>query len=329
MTMQLANQVNPNGYHYTNSAGDEAIITFNAVSGNIFGTLKTADGRSFSLEKCLNTHAWMEFDMKYFKPDKAIELDKPGEDIIKHVDPTDSPTNSSLVSYSVMFYYTAEFAGVTQDISGYIDQLLAETNQGYANSEVALEVTKHCSEAADIPEVEDSVEMLTAFRYMRNTVTRLRHSADAAVLLVKDLKNSCGIAFLNQISTGYTLSVVQKSCALGYYSFGHELGHNMGLNHNPEVVTNHYHPLGHGHLIQQGAGHTGYRTILAYSAPGHEHRVNYYSNPGVRHSVTGTLTGRDGVSNNAGVLIKNRIGMAAVGDEARACTLPSKSLVIG
>ena len=153
----------------------------------------------------------MEFDTAVFKPDVAIELEKPNEDLIETVDTQDTSDNTSVVTYSAMFYYTTEFAEITPDIPGYIDQLLAETNQGYANSEVPLEVTKHCIEAADIDEMEDSIEMLTAFRYMKNTVTRLRHSADAAILLVKDLKNSCGNAYLNQMSTGYTLSVVQKS----------------------------------------------------------------------------------------------------------------------
>ena len=29
-------------------------------------------------------------------------------------------------------------------------------------------------------------------------------------------------------------AVVDRTCATGYYSFGHEMGHNMGLNHARE-----------------------------------------------------------------------------------------------
>ena len=29
-----------------------------------------------------------------------------------------------------MFYYTPEFAAITEDIPGFIDQVIAETNQG-------------------------------------------------------------------------------------------------------------------------------------------------------------------------------------------------------
>ena len=325
-SLQLANLVNPNGFHYTNNAGDHAIITYNVITDISFGTLKTGDGRSFCLEKCNDMYAWMEFDTTVFKPDKAVELDKQDEDLegVRRKNRNYLVT-TNFAQYSVMFYYTKQFAETTQDIPGFIDQILAETNQGYVNSGVPLEVTKHCIEAADIDEVEDSLKMLEAFRYMKKTIKRLRHSADAAILLTEHMRNSCGIAFLNQVTTGYTLSVVHKSCALGYFSIGHELGHNMGLHHNPEVTTNSYYPHGHGHLIDQGVGNTGYRTILAYSTPGHQTRVNYYSNPDVSYTITGTRTGVEGVSNNAQLLRQNMKMMAGIGDESLACRIPSKN----
>ncbi len=37
----------------------------------------------------------------------------------------------------------------------------------------------------------------------------------------------------------------------GYYSFGHEIGHNIGADHNPEVARNKVYPYGYGHLIQK------------------------------------------------------------------------------
>ena len=44
-----------------------------------------------------------------------------------------------------MFYYTPTFASITTDIDGFIDQVLAETNQGYLNSGVALEAVRLCA----------------------------------------------------------------------------------------------------------------------------------------------------------------------------------------
>ena len=37
---------------------------------------------------------------------------------------------------------------------------------------------------------------------------------------------------------GRTVTITRKDCALGYYTFGHELGHNFGCTHNPENDTN-------------------------------------------------------------------------------------------
>ena len=110
-----------------------------------------------------------------------------------------------------------------------------------------------------------------------------------------------GNFFLDQsnpaTSNAWTVSVTKKSCATGYYSFGHEIGHNFGAHHNPEIVNNNYYYDGHAHLIDKGiaSNSTGYRTILAYNAAGHEKRVNYYSNPSVIFPPTNTPTGVVGI----------------------------------
>ena len=55
----------------------------------------------------------------------------------------------------------------------------------------------------------------------------------------------------------------------------------------------------------------GYRTIMAYASDGHATRVNYYSNPGVLFSVTGTATGVTGTTDNARVMVGNRCNYIA------------------
>ena len=108
--------------------------------------------------------------------------------------------------------------------------------------------------------------MIAKFAVMKGTSDALRGSADTAVLLVNYF-SYCGIAYFNTLGSGNTVSVTRKSCALGYYSFGHEIGHNIGLHHNREApATNTAYSYGHGHLIDAGSSSTGLRTILAYSA---------------------------------------------------------------
>ena len=54
----------------------------------------------------------------------------------------------------------------------------------------------------------------------------------------------------------------QKGCALGYYSFGHEIGHNFGAGHNKEEGFNKNWLDAHGHLIE-GTGE-GEGTLISY-----------------------------------------------------------------
>merc|ERR1711874_118351 len=44
--------IEPNGFVYKNSAGDEAVITYNQETGNMFGSFKTQQDRSYAIEKC-------------------------------------------------------------------------------------------------------------------------------------------------------------------------------------------------------------------------------------------------------------------------------------
>ena len=163
---------------------------------------------------------------------------------------------------------------------------------------------------------------------MKGSVSELRNTADAATLLAVDIAH-CGMAYMAASSSGNTLSVVKKSCALGYFSFGHEVAHNFGASHNSEAASNKHYRDGHAHLIQPGAASTGYRTILSYEAEGYKLRVNYYSNPAVIFPITGTPTGVEGVSNNAAVLMRNIDTFSALGDESGTCDTGGRGAVSG
>ena len=88
----------------------------------------------------------------------------------------------------------------------------------------------------------------------------------------------CGVAWLwrnrNPGFAPYAFSVVELACMTGYYSFGHEIGHNMGLNHARSDQT------GTGaYSYSYGYKWTGYRTVMAYA-------------PGTRGSTSRTRTSR-------------------------------------
>ena len=66
--------IQPNGFVYKNSAGDEAVITYREASGNMFGSVKTREGRSFAIEKCKGGHVVKEYDIASFPGDTGQKV---------------------------------------------------------------------------------------------------------------------------------------------------------------------------------------------------------------------------------------------------------------
>jgi hypothetical protein len=163
----------------------------------------------------------------------------------------------------------------------------------------------------------------------------VRDTADAAVLLVADFSDgTCGIGFVGGLRGGKTLSAVKKSCAMSYYSVGHEICHNVGCDHDPDHANARPYIYGTGHFIESNDAEeqeeeegedvddeqVGYRTIMSYKKKGYRTRINFYSNPDVVLD-SGAPTGTD-LSNNARVLIRNRFRLAAQGDESSPTCQP-------
>jgi Metallo-peptidase family M12 len=211
---------------------------------------------------------------------------------------------------------------------------VADINLGYINSDVPLAAYLLCTEeASTLSEEPDARIQLLHFARMkgrgRQGMAAVRDTADTAVLLVAEFSNgTCGIGFVGGLRGGKTLSAVKKSCAMSYYSVGHEICHNVGCDHDPEHANVRPYPYGTGHFIESNDAEEdegddndddedeeGYRTIMSYKKKGHRTRINFYSNPNVILSDIGAPTGTE-LSNNALVLIKNRFRLAAVGDES-------------
>jgi len=308
-----------NSYHYENDLVDLVLSVHN---GDIYGHMAMDNGDSYIVEYCGNgVHVIKQLDVDNLGEDNSDDSVSDGGEFLREFNraltPEERQDTTTIVTYSVKIYYTPTFARATADMDGYFEQVIQETNQGYINSKVPLRAKLCCSEQATFDDRSDknALQTLYDFKAMKGSPKALRGSADTAALIVIDF-DSCGYGYTNSIGSGTTVSVAMKRCALGYYSFGHEIGHNIGLTHNKEAATNRNYPYGHGHLIAKGSHYTGARTVLAYNANGHRSRVNWYSNPNVNFPTTGTPTGVAGVSNNAKLLTENRFALAAVGDES-------------
>jgi len=308
------------GYHYVSDSAD-VVLTYNAQTNGLHGHIATFDGKSYVIENCgQHGHVVKEIDIPGLGEDVAVLEDVSNMEIYTGMVIPRSVESRTGNTYSVKFYLTTQFKANTPDVDGFIDQVLAETNQGYLNSGVDLTIVKHCVEETSLNDGSDFYDTFDAFKVLKGDVATLRGTADTAALLAGATVNSiCGLGSFNVISSGHTTTLTAKTCAVGYYSFGHEIGHNIGLQHDPGTSTNTAYSYGHGHLIAAGNGNTGLRTILAYNAAGHSQRVNYYSNPSVNHPSTLTPTGVAGTSDNARLLMEKAASLAAVGDESQTC----------
>ena len=70
--LTFSNNIEPNGFGFQNDQGDEAVLSYNKDTGNMFGSLKTHDGRSFAIEKCHQGQVWKEYDVTKFKDDSGF-----------------------------------------------------------------------------------------------------------------------------------------------------------------------------------------------------------------------------------------------------------------
>ena len=96
--------IQPNGFVYKNSAGDEAVITFNQNTTTMFGSFKTHQDKSYAIEKCHHGYVWKEFNVTSFGEDVVQNIslpELPGVDKLAEDGATDTTTE---YTYSVMFY---------------------------------------------------------------------------------------------------------------------------------------------------------------------------------------------------------------------------------
>merc|ERR1712156_75189 len=189
---------------------------------------------------------------------------------------------------------------------------------GYINSKIPLRAVLHCIEETNEPESAfTGSPRLSYFREYKDGGNNLRGSADAAVLIVKDAQGVCGVGYKLRDASNYEdymVSLTQLSCALGGYPFGHELGHNMGLDHDKYADVTRNTPYSQGYHLPG----TRYRTILAYSHGDHRLRANHYSNP--RVNFKDVPTGDVETADAARRMTEIRFVIGAIGDESETCT---------
>jgi peptidyl-Asp metalloendopeptidase len=199
-------------------------------------------------------------------------------------------------------------AGYAGDMQALMELAVAETNTGYTNSNIGINMELAGYYADSYSEVGDFNTDLSRFSgtsdgYLDGYhATRDAIAADVNVLIINS-GSYCGLGYLNS-SASSAFVVVSRGCATGYYSFAHELGHNMGAHHDPANGSNSIYTYGHGY--QYG---NSWRTIMAYNCPSNCPRLNYWSSPQITYG--GVAMGNANQSDNRRVLIERKATVAA------------------
>ncbi|MFA7281196.1 MAG: M12 family metallo-peptidase [Sterolibacterium sp.] len=211
-----------------------------------------------------------------------------------------TPDDGTLIDVMVLYTATArEGVGGTAALQSLIDLAIAETNQSYQNSGILPRLRLVHAEEVAYNDASGSMDAAlacvtgTADGCLDNIhALRDAYGADLVNLWIEGDGSTCGLAWqMADVSTSFAehgFSVVDRSCATGSYSFGHELGHNMGARHDvyaDNSVTPY--PYAHGYVNFNAV--QPWRTIMAlnaacYAAGRRCTRIQYWANPALNYS---------------------------------------------
>lgn len=229
------------------------------------------------------------------------------------VDGSDSiKLKSAHSTIRVMVVTTNQSRAKAKDLQAVIKLAFAEANQGAKNSGVAITFEYAGTFDASYDEKGKYTNMLSQLKNTNDPVLgapvhgfRESHRADVVVMLATS-NTSAGTGYVNA-SKATAFSVVDYSYATGYYSFAHEIGHNLGLSHDLDQfggVPTRTPEYQHGYKHTAGTGGGRWRTIMAYNCSPSCARLNYFSNPDILYK--GAEMGTQRYENNARRLDERR-----------------------
>jgi len=186
-------------------------------------------------------------------------------------------------------------ASTKSGMRGLIDLAIEETNVAYANSGISLRIRLvHAAILPDYvePGFGDSLSQLRSqndgqLDYVHTW--REQYGADVVAMLIDD-PQYCGLGYLGP-RKDLMFSVTAWNCATGLYTFGHEIGHNFGCNHDKGTTDtcSNQSVYNYGYRDPQAR----FRSIMAYgcttgqcdnNAGGYCTRVQIFSTPDIQYN---------------------------------------------
>lgn len=298
---RLANRI---GGEIENDPNNSVIIVRNG--DKLTGTLRV-DGDLYALRPLRSGgHAIARID------ESRMPADHPAEyALLPKIQMPQSISTKAISTIRVMVVSTQSAAAASGDIVGLVNLAVAESNTGYANSGVEINLQLAGSYTTTYVESGSFSTDLTRFRgttdgYMDSYhATRNTVAADVMMLLINNA-SSCGLASGIGSTAATAFAVAHYGCATGYYSFAHEIGHLQSARHDiatDPTLT----PYAYGHGFRSPTN--AWRTIMAYNCTTGCPRINYWSNPAKTYG--GQAMGNTTRAHNQRVLNNTKATIAA------------------
>ena len=275
------------------------------------------DGKLYRLRPLGNRHVLVEVDESRMPADHPADYNQlptiamPANDRIGIAQASSGTPATIRVLAVATNGAVSAYGGNMQSL---VQLAVAESNQGYTNSNVGITLQLAGYETTTYAESSSFSTDLSRFRntsdgYMDSIhTTRNSTAADVAVLIINNA-SSCGLASGIGSTAATAFAAVHWDCATGYYSFAHEIGHLQSARHDiaTDSSTSPY-AFGHGYRYEPATG-TGWRTIMAYNCTRSCPRLNYWSNPNI--SYNGIPMGNASTADNQRVLVTTKHTVAA------------------
>lgn len=231
-------------------------------------------------------HALVKEDPSGLPPEHPPEQQNfnPGDQPdLPPVDPRDlrDAADTTIETIDVFVAFTPAARDAVSNIASFAGLAVAESNQSYVNSGIAVRQRLVGTAVLDYQESGNFQTDLNRLRSksdgFMDDIHALRDQAKAdVVVLINDNDQFCGLASV-YAAQDRAFAVVWQNCATGYYSFAHEIGHLFGAVHNPEAGGGGG-PFAYGHGWINPAKQV--RTIMAYQCPATScRRVPQWSRP--------------------------------------------------
>ncbi len=230
------------------------------IDGKVNGSIDVDAGR-FRIMPVGNggTHAVVEVKTEAFPKEEERKLQVPytpkpkdkrsmRDEAPCDVAPAAGETPKVFGPLRVLVLYTPNAASDSSSIKADLTLMMRQLNEALARN-ANFKVTAELAAAQEVDYTEDGDMAVDLDRlsgkeegYFDN-VRQLRdkYKADLVHLLIRGSGDGCGIGWLldpkDPGANDWGFSVSDRECAVGNYSFIHELGHNLGLNHDRAVVS--------------------------------------------------------------------------------------------